>query len=101
MGNATYNLMTDTGALNLALRAVNAIAERLVGKSNAPNFKYDLACLMLASLEGDSVNKDEVWDAVQDIDKHVHEEGMDWVRGLWTFEPDEGDSSSNSGGSGD
>lgn len=96
MGNATYNLMTDTGALNLALRAVNAIADRLVGKSNAPNFKYDLACLMLASLEGDSVNKDEIWEAVQDIDKNVHEEGMDWVRNLWTFKSNEEGSSSNS-----
>jgi len=62
---AGYGVWTEKSAMVLGYQAVNAMAENFVG-DHKPQYKFDLAIHLLASLEGDSVSKDAIWEAVQE-----------------------------------
>lgn len=89
--NATTRMITGESALTVSFHAVNSMLKSMVGKEDAPNLKYDLACLLLASLEfDDPVTKEKIWETVQDIDDHVQEYGLEWVgENLWTLVDEE------------
>jgi hypothetical protein len=93
MRNSTTRVMTGKSALTVGFDAVNAMVKAMVGKDDRPNLKYDLACLLLASLEGDDVSEDAIWNNVQHLDDHVKDDGWDWMEEhLWTVvDEDDGD----------
>jgi hypothetical protein len=78
-----YGLWEEDSAMLLAYQATTAICEQLVQDSAV--FKYELACLLLSSLEGDSVTKDEIWETVTSMKDAVREDGQDAIESMWVI----------------
>jgi hypothetical protein len=89
--SAGYRMMKSQSAMDLAFSTVNNISRDLVGQ-DAPVFKFELACLLLSSLEGDSVEKENIWEAVQEMNEDVHENGREEIENMWAIVDEEAES---------
>lgn len=87
--NFSTEMIKGDSALAVAFEAVNLMLEGMVGVDDYPMLKYDLALLLLASVRGDSVNPDNIWEGVEDIRENVDENGFEWVKNLWSVQEDE------------
>lgn len=87
--NASYGLMKDKSALSLAYQAVNNMSKDFVGRDDAPVFKFELALLLLSGIEGDDINKENIWEGRCDLRDKVHEKGFEEVVGnMWAIRED-------------
>ncbi len=86
---AGYGLWKAKSAMKLAYDTVNVIAKQMVGENNAAGFKYDLAIVLLSSLEGDSLQKDKIWEAVQQQKEDVHERGSEALEEMFAIVDEE------------
>ena len=96
-GNGTYGLWRGKSAMKLAYDAVNAIMKNMMPEQHRPVFKYDLACLLLSSLEGDSLKGERLEEVIQEMKQDVHENGVEAIEQMYAIEEEDSRNKSTEG----
>jgi hypothetical protein len=87
--NSSYRLMKDKSALGLAYRAVHNMSKDFVAPDNTPPFRFELALLLLSGIEGDDINRENIWKGRCDLREKVHDKGLkEVVSEMWAIRED-------------